>query len=77
MQGQASLLEKGEGPMKGKVRYHFAIKYAKTRMKEEIADIPITMKHPVVLETAHRYRLQLPQLRRLVTELREERDGGG
>lgn len=76
MQGQAGLQEAHTAPVKGKIRYGFALKFCRARLEGESVT-PITMKHPVVLEAAHRYRLQLPQLRRLVADLRKERDGRG
>lgn len=78
MQGQEVLHRAPEGTeeVKGRVRYHYAIKFARAQMGTVAGDdMPITMRHPVVLHAASRYRLDLPQVRRLVSELRKDRDG--
>ena len=60
--------------VKGKLRYHYALKFALANLEDD--NIPITMTHPLVQRTVIRYRLALPQVRRLVSDLRKERDAG-
>lgn len=62
--------------MKGKIRYYYALKFARAQMDDIVWEkVPITMTHPVVLHAASRFRLQAPQIRRLVSDLRKDRDG--
>ena len=63
--------------MKQRLRYHYALRFARAKLANADAsmrELPLTSSHPVVLEAVSRYRLQLPQVRRLVSQLRKDRD---